>query len=393
MHSRKPLSWAAFHPMRFARRPYARKMIDKYLREVGPRMMTSAQANAQFAAMAAVYNDTLSRLPINERPKNVDVLIKEVSVLSHSGMFTAYGRRIYHVPEELGMALDRTSLSGIRFSDLRLPSPCFYIHLGHALTAALPGPPNEIDGIYVISQTGNLQLLITSRRTDKDVTGSRTRWVTDPEPYYYISLNVEPADRTIQAALDEAIQTGDLPLEPDQELIDQLEAGVDAARPAAAELGLSIQLPQERAAVRQASFNLQGLAAAKRAAALAINTICFLTAEPDDLGPPDNVDDAPEGLCHKLSSGTKGPRAEARRRLEHDGFFEIRHIGPRICGRLPGFTREFLGRVAHLRVGHHRRQHHGPGGSLVKLLWILPTFVTGTDPADNIPPARLHVVQ
>lgn len=379
----------SFHPMRFMERPHARPMLQYYAQHVGTRLMTMDALQGLMMRLYPLYNEALSKLPVADRPGNMDVATKELSMIGHVGAFTAHGRNIVYVPPALGSLLMRTSLESVRFSDLKLPFPSFYIALQDVIDASLPGAPNAVDGVYVSSFGEIFQLMITSRRLEVD--GARQqRWITHPEPYYYISLRAAP-ERTLQEALDEAVQTGELPLEPDSDALDAMDRAIEALREdAATEHGIDLRVPAERAAVRSARFNLAGFAVAKTVATLAINVVCYMTAEPEDLEGPTSVDDAPAGLVAQLQSTMKGRRIDARQRLLNDGYFEVRWVGRRVSRpSAPGAHGAGGARAFHWRRGHYRRRHHGPGGQSVKLIWIAPTTV-GVADSSEMPPGRIH---
>lgn len=137
-----------------------------------------------------------------------------------------------------------------------------------------------------------------------------------------------------------------------------------------------IDVSQENALKRLAQDD-QEFPVYQRAMRLAVNALCYLTAYPDDIQTvwPEKT---PKGLAAKANSENPKESEKAKNKLASMGYIPIYFCGRKIDDqvRLAGGTLVREGGIAtHWRRGHWRNQPHGPGASLRKLMWIMPTLV------------------
>jgi hypothetical protein len=310
------------------------------------------------------------------------MLTEEGSLTFHVGRFTAYGRNIFALASNLVEILEHTDLSAVQAGDIKLPFAAFFVSFGDSLDAALPGPPNRIDGAYVsLPSPGQLQIVLTSRRLDVRNGGSR-HWPFSRDLYYYVPCDISDERRTFSEVLDAAVGTeiriAPEITEPDPDFV--------------AELGNAKQMlvrdVRHLSQAEAAQFNREGLSAVRRALSLVVNGLCYLSAEPQEL-PEVYPSDAPADLVEISQTGKPSRRSGARAQLLERGFSTIRIVG----GDVPDPKQSLVpgdGSVRpHWRRGHWRRQPYGPGLASTRLIRIAPTLVR----SDLGEPAAGHFYQ
>src|SRR3546814_190555 len=146
------ISSVDIHPMRYMRtRPFARQVMQLYRRRIGRRCPTAADLTAISNLLTTQYNDAIMRVPRENRSARATrLLVEEASIAMHVGAFTEWGRNVFLLPPPAIALLERTDLKGVCGGDVKLPFRVFYVGFGIAFGGALPGPPNRIDGAYVI---------------------------------------------------------------------------------------------------------------------------------------------------------------------------------------------------------------------------------------------------
>ncbi|MEN2990104.1 hypothetical protein WG926_17425 [Tistrella sp. BH-R2-4] len=362
------------HPMRYMRtRPFAKPVIQTYVRKAGRTLLpTMADVERIQNVVFPAYNDAISVLPFEKRPERpTAMLVQECSLALHVGMYTAFGRNAYLLSPRLVDLLDRTDLGAVRVRDIKLPFRAFYLSFGDAFDARLPGPPNRIDGAYVsLSGTDSLQIVVTTCRLDAG-TSSAAYWPFSRDLYYYAPLDIADINRSFEQILDDAIGT-EIKLEAD---ITEPDPDLVAERPDGHEV--LIQDVRYLSQAEWAEYARDGLPAFRRALALIVNAMCYMTAEPQDTA-LDYPDDAPSELVKAVRTGKPSQRNRAKIQMLDRGFSFIRVIGSALSVRdlQTGTTGDGVGTLRpHWRRGHWRRQPHGLGRSEIRLVWIRPTLV------------------
>ena len=283
---------------------------------------------------------------------------------------------------ELVSLLDRTDLDGVRVSDIRLPFAVFHISFADAFGGTLPGPPNQIDGVYLSQLQKNcLDILVTSRRLGTNYKSNT--WPFSRDWYFYVPLDTSNTERTFGDLLADAIQKHAVVLEP--ELV--------APDPdSTVEIDNRIVLVRDvrnKTAAEHAQYTAEGLPVFRQVLALAVNALCYLNATNDQERTLAYPDDAPGDLVRALDSARRGDRQKARARLLDRGFVPIYLV--RESTESAGLTHERTEREVstHWRRGHWRHQPVGVRRTLRRLTWVRPTLVR----ADKKEPTAGHLYQ
>lgn len=380
------------HPIRYMRnRPFARKAMQLYRKTVGRGMPTMDWVYAIQDLLMRSYNEVIEKMPIDKRPVRAGALgVQEASLASHVGAFVEYGRNIFFLEPHLVRLLDQTDLTNVRCGDIQLPFNCFHISFGDAFDGALPGPPNKIDGAYIISHSGHdgaaLQIVVTSRRLDVHNPDKPNRWPFSRDLYFYAPLDTSDPDTTFDEAVRKAIESGEIKVEqtitaPEADQVFETPAG-----PVMVHDVRHLTDAEETARTRE------GLPVFKRALALVVNALCYLNASNDAETSTILPDDTPDDLAKNWHSPKVSIRDRAKAGLLERGFMPVL---VRKAGAETGQPDDGGGAAgghavsAHWRRGHWRRQPHGPGRAQIKLVWIRPTLVAADGAA--IPDTTGHL--
>jgi len=371
------------HPIRWAKtRPFARSFIDR-ARRLGPvGQVTMSVMQQSFNEMLPTYNSAIMKLPFEKRPPNARIMEKEVSLGLVAARFYTMGRNLFQLSPGLAQALEHTSLSGVRVNDILLPHKLFYVSLDGIDCGGLPGSENVIDGAYVdATMPQGVQIYVTTRRVDTNPNSSK-RWPLNRDPYFYVPCEFPDDDNpTFEQVIERAVASGEInvaddAMEPDEEDIGEEIIGPDGH-----------PIPGVRSVSRRNNLlegiaNREALPNVKRALSIVINSLAWLTAEPQDAIAARAAwpDDAPREMVEDvLQARSKGARQRAEAALLQRGFTRIRILGSGIEA-IPDIPRGDAGEgheltKAHWRIGHYRRQPYGAGRSERKLIWIRPVLV------------------
>lgn len=369
---------AEVHPFRFRQtRPFARDVETFFLRQVGQRSLASSDVSVVYGLVADAWNATEKKalVPIEARSALIN---QEASLSVHFGMYASHGRNVFLVDAALATLFGRTDLEGVRFSDLQFPFQSFYVAFGSAYRGAFPGEPNRIDGAYVSSTEGVIQVVVTSRRLG--ISKGASNWPLNQDRYFYFPLRFGEG-QTVEQAVQQSIRDTDIPVDvprPIDREIDFEALGSDfGLRPGTIvdNRPNSVQADHEFAAL--------GFGSAHVALRVVINAICWLSrrdlAELERQFPADTPADLIEGLKAKSAGTRQRVSAELLKR----GFSVLR-----ICRDLSVTSSspsrpEKAGVSSHWRRGHWRRQPYGSRRAEVRLVWIRPTLVGGDEIGDG----------
>lgn len=372
------------HPMRYMRvRPFARRVTQLYSRLAGRQMLSSEGLQEVADLVASHYNQTIERLPREDRPERpTRMIVEEASLACHVGAFIEYGRNVFHVSPELVSLLDRTDLDGVRISDIRLPFTVFHISFGSAFDGSLPGPPNQIDGVYISQlQRTFLEILVTSRRLGNYYKSNN--WPFSRDWYFYAPLDISNTERTFEDLLADAIKKDAVVLEPQLVGPDpDFAAEIDSRT-------LLVRDVRYKTAAEHAQYTAEGLPVFRQVLALAVNALCYLNATNDEERTLTYPDDAPADLVRRLDGDRSADRQKARARLLDRGFVPIYLLreSTESASLTHGRTERELSK--HWRRGHWRHQAVGVGRMLRRLTWVRPTLVR----ADKKEPMAGHLYQ
>ena len=365
------------HPMRYMRnRPFARKAMQLYRRIVGRKMPTIEWTQAIGELMMPVYNDIIDKLPREQRPdRPTAMLIDEASLASHVGAFVEHGRNIFFLEPHMVRLLDQTDLTNVRCGDVQLPFDCFHISFGDAFDGALPGRPNKIDGAYITSHPehgGSLEVLVTTRRLDQRHPDKSNLWPFSRDSYFYAPLNISDAELTFEDAVRTAIESGEIKVE---QSITAPAEDMEVDGPMGP---IIVRDVRHLTDAEEAAKTRDGLPVFRRALALVVNALCYLNSTVGEVEAKLLPDDAPTDLVTGWRSPKVNLRDRAKAGLLERGFMPVlvrRETAGLDGDETTGMRGDNTAVVAHWRRGHWRRQPHGQGRTLIKLVWIRPTLV------------------
>ncbi len=369
--------------------------MQVYQRVLARRPPTSAAMQEIGHLVFEDYNKAIARVPFEERPERPTSLLNgEIAQTMHVGSFVAHGRNIFFLAPHIVQMLEQTDLSGVQLGDIRLPFPVIFVAFGDAFSGSLPGPPNQIDGAYLIDH-GNgmpLQVMVTCRRLDVNPARS-SYWPFSRDQYYFVPFETANPQTTFEVGIMNAIASRELVLAPDSTAPDpdfktlEIEGRDMLVRDVS---GLT--------EADTAKFNSDGLEVFSRALSLAINAVCYINARNDDDALPGYPSDAPDQHINALARTNK---RHARQRIIADllsgAYYPVRLLGAsdQHEGMPRGLDDEAHKSVrnAHWRRGHWRRQAVGVGKAERRLIWIKPTIVGADAKKEEQMPGRIYKVE
>jgi hypothetical protein len=371
------------HPLRWKQtRPFADKAIQWTSVAAKNGLFTASGPQQAANWLVPIYNEKISRLPFEKRPADSRGMMRELNLIFYASRFFTMGRNIFTLSPGLAQSLRHTNLDGVRVDDVKMPHRFFYMSLDGMGCGSLPGSPNVIDGAYIDATIPSvIQIVITSRRLDCSPRTSKT-WPLNRDTYFYFTRNLKEGENpTFQEVFEEAVLHGDIKVDTISEMPAENEmvtAGMeifneDSSDPRVIEW----RNDRERNDRIEAVENGAAIESITSALSAVINALAWLSSEPDE---PDLengwTEGAPKNLVNDVMTGSKSVRKSAEYALLRQGFNRIKILGHKIRiidHEATDGTGEL--RNAHWRIGHWRRQPHGPENTLRRLVWIRPVLV------------------
>ena len=229
----------------------------------------------------------------------------------------------------LAAELADADLGDVRASDVRLPFDAVFVAFGGVAVGDVGANPAPADGAYLARRGDAIAALVVGRR--KAAPG-RARWPLGGDP---VAEVVVPARR--------------LPGDGGPTLDEAIRAAVGAGRPDGAALLAALRF----------AFNVVAYATARPADREAFDEVAGPAAPTAPRARPDRARPRrhPDRMTVVLVGGASGARARAEA----------------AAGAVGGV------RAAHWRRGHHKRQRHGPGLTLVKVIYVERVYVGGRE--------------
>lgn len=382
------------HPMRWIRtRPFSRQFVQRYKALGGAPTQSVLQEMQGFVLKE--YNRAIERVPREMRPERPTLIVGgEMSLAMHHAAFACNGRNIFYLTPMLVRLLELSDLGDMRLEDVQFPFDSFYVSFGDAFRHALPGPPNQIDGAYITRHPGGLlEVAVTSRRLDARPDRS-AGWPFTRDAYYYADLHPEEGktiEEILQATSDKEFRSLEerSVVPPDEERVMEYDEmpGV-----------VAIHVGHETAR-EHAQYLAEGLSVFKRALALAMVSLCYLSSDDEDEVASEFPEGAPRDLVDKARGAHAKKQRQAKGRLVEDGWLEMRIIGAKLKVpegiHVPSGSGGGWAMPPHVRRGHMRRkQRYGPGRTLTRAVWIKPLFINmeeGSVAPDTA--ARVYVME
>lgn len=397
-----------FHPTRAAKNwPSYSATAARHVRGWG-QLPTMEQLQSLLDALIPLYNSEIMKVSFDDRPRGNSVMMAHGELAVRLGGLHSDGFSVFSIEPAVRDMLKKTSLAGVRLGDLKPLFPRFYIGFEGG-TGIFFGAEDresawEVDGAYVDLRSvdptdGRIRVevcLTTKDRLSALKPGYFEHWPLQWEPHY--TLNMMGADdQTFAEALGFAIDSGEITLELDVDRDDAFRAGIVDTQPEAMAHGIELVAPERLGYERSADFNRRNLGPARECLALVLGVLCALSDKSGMMEHHENVwpSDTPTHSLDTLHTAkTPKARRNAAANLKRQGFSSVRRIvlGEDVLRRAArgGADHNTSGRSAHWRAGHFRRQRHGSGLELVKIIWIMPQFI-GTA-GDDEPGGRLYKV-
>lgn len=274
----------------------------------------------------------------------------ELAAATACAEFRFSGARVIDVDRYLVAAIKHSDLSEVSLNDLKFPFENFFIHVGEESGIQF-NDGVTFTGAYVRSVEGitvpGVRITLCGLRAQ--VSGSIEPWNGET---YDLIFKGGVLDIPIPEAIDAAIAVDKADL---QQSYQRLTPGI--AKP--------LEERHDR--------NRTALVAACNIIA---NTLCYLTAYPDDIREAWQLG-APQRLVDQASSAKPTEARRAISKLGDLGFLPIRRVGENFSDLAHDENRE--GPSPHWRRGHWRHQVCGPQLSSRKIIWVRPTRVLGAD--------------
>ena len=315
--------------------------------------MGRSTADGKPAGLDLIESTMLERDPTLTRYSGelTQPCIEQAYVGTAAKRFSDHGRHLFMADEGLCALLAETDLGEARGDDLALPFTGMFVAFPTTRSpGAMPGRANVIDGAYVSSEGEFLEVTVVGRLLTLD----RRPWPHDEDPLIILRL---AKGRPLDEALDAAIAYATV-------------RTTETYRSAQRDLGIDDTNAPEPIPMTDDAHG-----ALRRAATLALNVACYLTATPDDVEAPVHPADAPEHLASKaLTPGRPG--LKARQALVAIGHLRVVVVGRRVARRaFEAMHGDGTSPSPHWRRGHWRRQRHGQALAMVRLRWIMPVVV------------------
>jgi hypothetical protein len=369
------------HPVAFLRaRPFLGKIVADLAATMGPRQTYVEAAMRQAAeSMTKAYGTIRRQLSPEYQTHEaaVGIISGTFEVITAQAQFVAAGRQIFALPRALVTALDHTDLGDVRFSDVVLPFPAFYVHVGDALPLALPGIPNRVVGAYVFHQDaapGRLPYLavtLVSRRIEERLEDPLD-WAQRREPHQQLrfDLDLPPGADTLEAYMERFLREESARMHA--RLRDDGGAG---------------GVPSDSAARAYLQQLQSGWATYDRLVRLVLNALVYMASlrnaprGDESTDAPQWPSDTPGALLQTLTSAPEGPAGRKKRRaamgrLVEAGYLPLRMLPPlEPSDDAAAIGREGHSLAPHFRRAHWRRQGVGPGRTEVRLTRVRATLV------------------
>jgi hypothetical protein len=319
------------------------------------------------------YNRSIMRLGREQRPDGsmfMNIANSEMTLALYASAFWRSFRNVIAVDPELVMLLEHTNADELPLDAIRYPFPLFYVAFPNANGLSLPGPDNEVDGVYIDTRMeGHLQLCITCRRTDKTL--SKRNYPMVVERTFAISNPVLEGEtlggfvkRAIEEKIDDLIASSDVW----NGLSEELRSG-EFGRGAAKSV-VTVAPKNNLGRIEDAEA---GLPSALKALGLAMNVLSYLSTDHGRVN--DFSPQPPQRLAKTLHNGTERQKRAAREEAGRLGILPIYVIGR---GVLTDEERTALtDRTVkpHWRRGHIRRVWMDGGRERYEVRWIRPVIV------------------
>lgn len=317
------------------------------------------------------------------------------------GKFVQSGKQIFDFPSAMIEMFKQTDVEDIPLNMVRMPYSCQFLHFG-------PQPELEIepgwfvDGAYVerFNEEGDFAITVTACPADHK---QSALWPGFPEPYFQQGFFEKYRTMDLGTAVDEVLSEE---LVGHQKQIGAAPAMKDITDNMMAEAAASgVDLPEGVTIIDRSSVNsVERLNTTshrfpiyRSALRLVVNALCYMTAYPDDVQEAWPAE-TPERLKAQASAQKFKEARNAKSKLEALGYVPVHFCGRDWAAQVAEQHQHLAhgegrkGVAIHWRRGHWKRQPHGEGRKLRKLIWIMPTLVGKDDGPNQEPLGHVYLV-
>lgn len=397
--AQKPRAIWRYHPQRQIEATPWGKSIQSVARR-STLSVSMDDLNQLGTAFTSELNEFFStrplRLRVEERPEKGRAYSRYGEMLIQVVSYLRAGKQIYDFPPVLTEMFRNTDIDDITLENVRLPYPSVYLHFGLQETMPM-GDGWFAEGVYFTElrdESGgrhcNISIACCNKSFDRFLEFDRTL-----EPGYSIAIGPDRQSMSLAEAIELYLS----------DKINYLKTDVANADKFAAEIAQQIAdglIPPHAVSVRSRNSQqeldclLPRHESFLKLLRLAVNALIYLNAYPDDIETkwPDNT--SPGKLRELAKAKDKKAKARVMSELAKAGFTPVHLCGQRIQEQIEAqraSVHEADKRMVsmHWVRGHWRRQAHGPGKSLRKIIWRMPLLRGTRVSPDDEPPGHIYL--
>lgn len=388
-----------YHPQRqIGATPWGKAIVSISRRSSSS--LSMEDLNEILSAFSSTLTDFFRTRPLRiraeEKPDKGRAYSRYGEMLAQVASYVRAGKQIYDFPSVLTEMFRNTDIDDIALEHVRLPYPAIYLHFGLQETMPM-GDGWFAEGMYfteVRDASGgrhcNITLACGNGSFDRFMEFDRTL-----EPGYSVPLGPERQSMSLAEAIELHLSEKINHLKSDIANADKWEAEVrqqiseGLAPPHAVSVkSRNSQQELDRLLPRHESF--------LKALRLAINGLIYLNAYPEDVETKWPSNTSPSKLRELARAKDKKARTRVMSELEKAGFTPVHICGQRVQEQIEAQKAAFQEAdkrtvSMHWVRGHWRRQAHGPGKSLRKIIWRMPLLRGTRLSADDEPPGHIYL--
>lgn len=325
------------------------------------------------AVVGEGYNDAIMRFGREQRPDGsvaMNIVSSEMSLALYASTFWRSFRNVIAIDPDLMTLLEQTSADDLPLAAIRFPFPFFHVAFPPDNGMSLPGPHNEIDGVYVDTRMeGMLQLCITCRRLDR--TPNKRNYPRVIERTFGLAGEMKP-DETVGGFVRRMIEEKVAGLLASHDVWNGIADAMNDSDAGHAGGRHFTSVATENNAHR-ADDAEEGLPSALKALGMVMSVLSYLSTDHGTV--TDYSPAPPQRLAQKLRNGTEKQRRQAREDAFRLGIIPIQVVGRGILSdEERGLLTDREVRP-HWRRGHIRRVWMDGGRERYEVRWIRPVIV------------------
>lgn len=329
------------------------------------------------AVIGQGYSDAVMRFDREQRPDGsafMNILSSEMTLALYASTFWRSFRNVIAIDPELMTLLEQTSADDLPLSAIRFPFPFFHVAFPAGNGMSLPGPDNEIDGVYVDTRMeGKLQLCITCRRLDR--TPNKRNYPRVIERTFALAGDIgtdETVGGFVRRMTEEKVAGLLASHETWTRLADEMN---DSEKGHADGRHFTTVAPNNNA--KRADDAEKGLPFALKALGMVMSVLSYLSTDHGTAAPiaTDYSPAPPQRLAQKLRSGTEKQRRLAREEALRLGVIPIQVVGRGILSDEERGALTDREVCPHWRRGHIRRVWMEGKRERYEVRWIRPVIV------------------